>query len=209
MLGRRSRWIAAVVVLMLAPPPAMGAPVLEHLHWTREDRVWLTAGGVIDANDDATPDIVVAGGDRDSSYVQCLVPPAMPWPKLHEVKDQILLNAAKMAALDGRTGEPIWEVIWAPGGTAADPPPERTHHHFIHDVLTGDLDGDGAGDLIVLRMTRAADGSSIDQHITSYDPRTGAVEWQVTEAARVIRRTIRSPAPSPSRSPVRTSWMKW
>lgn len=163
---------AALALVPASAPALVGAA---HVHWARADHAWSTAAGQIDANGDATPDVVVLSGDRFDGYVQCGT--GGPFATLNRLQGTLMVPAAKMQALDGRTGDPLWTVEWAPAGTAADP--ERDRHELLEGVHAGDLDGDGTGDLLVLRSTYAADGSSITQHLTSINPRTGATEWDV------------------------------
>lgn len=178
------RMVAAVVTLALVPAtlaPAGPGPVddlPDHVLWVHEDNTWNTSVGVVDANGDDVADPVVAGGDRNSPYAHCLVPPGSPAPRLNFVEDTVIAPAARMAVLDGRDGEPLWDVEWASGGLITQRP-ERERYEFLTDLHTGDLDGDGAEDLLVLRQSHAADRSAIDQFVTMYDPVTGEIRWQI------------------------------
>ena len=183
-----SRWVRIAsplcLLLLASSASASAGPLVEdagHIHWLQRDNAWYRGVGVLNANGDSTPDVVIAGGDRDASYYQCLAPPGFPGATVNQHKDTVLVPAAKMGILDGRTGDPLWETAWRPGGDVVDPPSDDVWH-LVSGVHTGDLDGDGADDLVVIRTEKPKDRSMDQtQHITSYDPRTGAVEWDVTQ----------------------------
>ena len=172
----------AIALTALVGIPAGAQEGAAHVHWMQRDRAWYTQAGVVQANGDAVPDVVVAAGDRDAAYQGCLAPPGYPGFLLDQVVDTVLIGAAKLAVLDGRTGDPLWEMAWRPGGDAIDPPTVE-RYHLVSGVFTDDMDGDGQNDLVVLRTVRPSDGSDQTHHITSYDPGTGAVEWDVTRTS--------------------------
>jgi outer membrane protein assembly factor BamB len=195
-MKRSARRLTAALFLCatsLALPAIAQVPEgAAHIHWLQRDNAFYTGLGLVEANAQSAPDVVVAGGDR-GSYTGC---PGTGYPGflLHQVKDRALIPAAKLAVLDGATGDPVWEVVWRPGGDAADPP-VREAYHLVSGVQTGDLDGDGSGDLVVLRTVMPAGGSEYTQHVTSYDPRTGMVEWNVTNTVPAGQLSMLSLAP--------------
>lgn len=164
--------------LVLVPAPAgagdwLGAETAEtHLVWASPDEAYVVGGGAIDADGDGTADLVTASGTV-APGAQCIVPPGSPLPTVNHVKQSVRASAQRLAALDGRTGAELWRVPWTPQTGWTD---------TVETVTTGDLDGDGRPDVLVLRNSRRNDGSGGTLRTTLHDAATGAVRWSDTRA---------------------------
>lgn len=206
--GRLSAWtificlLALTAALPVSPAAATTAPApgvrvgATPLHWLHPDRGFVTRAGMADANGDGVDDVVTASGDRPL-YWQWLVPPSNPSAAVDQASDYALRPAAKLAMLDGRTGEQIWTVTWRPEEPAAGPPSGDVL--LLEDVVVGDADDDGSDDILVLRSIVAPDMTRTVQHTSLYDAATGEVLWEESTTRRgLIFRQI-APADVPGR----------
>lgn len=191
-----ARLVPIAIVAMLGAPAA-ATPLLEdgagHVEWIHRDNTFNIGGALLRANADAVPDVVTLSAHR-GGYQQCFG--AAPTAAAHLALDTVFAPSVKLSVLDGATGAPIWERSFDDGGLVG----VRVTPQWFElgsSVHTGDLDGDGADDLLLLRTTKAADGSQMKLHRTMYDPATGTVRWTTERVAPANAAVIQSFVPIP------------
>lgn len=183
---RRISLIPLTLALALVAPGADAVPLgVGHVRWVEPGDAWVTAGGLVRANADAVPDVVRVAGDRAAPYIQC---GNGPWTSLHRVGDLAALPVPGIEVLDGTTGAPLWSVAWNTGGPGA----ERDAYELLEAAHTGDLDGNGSDDVLVLRSSYAADGSTVTLRTTMHAAATGAVRWETVETVARSEAPIRA-----------------
>lgn len=183
---RRTSLAALTLSLALVAPGAAAIPLdVGHVAWVEPGDAWVSAGGLVRANADAVPDVVRAAGDRSASYIQC---GNGPWTSLHRAQDLASPPVPRIEVLDGVTGSVLWRADWNTGGVGA----ERESFELLEGVHTGDLDGDGSDDVLVLRSSYAVDGSTVTVRATMYAAATGAIRWETVETVARSAAPIRA-----------------
>ena len=186
----RRALVPLTLTLALAAPAASAIPIdAGHVRWVEPGDAWVSGGGLVRANADAVHDVVRIAGDRAASYVQC---GNGPWTTLNRARDLASVPEPGIEALDGATGAPLWSIAWNTGGPGA----ERDAFEILEAAHTGDLDGDGSDDVLVLRSSVAADRSTIVRRTTMYDASTGSVRWETSETVPGDDATIRAFLPA-------------
>lgn len=182
--------ISLVAALLLPAGVAGGMPIEQgHIQWIDPGDGYASAGTLIDANGDGVRDVVVGAGDRFSAYIWC-AGRGNPGPFVNARKDQAMEPIPALTVLDGKDGEPIWRREWNTGGLIGVRP-ERQTHDQLDGVHTGDLDGDGDDDLLVLRTTIDFEAPRIVQRTSMLDPSDGSTEWTTTEVIEEPVETFR------------------
>lgn len=166
---------AACLLLGAMPAASVGLPG-GHIAWADVDNSWTSEAVTFDVNGDGRDDAIVAGGDRLQGYFGAV--PGPPWFAAHMAHDTVRPQQPRIKALDGLSGEPLWQVSLIETGESG-PLAARTEKRHIEDLHLGDVDGDGDTDLLVLSTGYAFGTNRAPRQITTvYDPRSGKVVWE-------------------------------
>lgn len=186
-MARPRMLLGALALVVLTASSASGVvPVpLGPIHWVHQGNAFLLGGELADLTSDGVPDVIAAAGDRNAGYNNC-TPTASPHPLLHQTVDSYRPPLPKLLAIDGATGQAVWEHRYREEVPPSGTPPPRERFELLEQSVLEDVDGDGLSDLVILRGTYDAQGIGFTAKngvatMELRNPRTGAEIWKVTE----------------------------